>query len=159
MSRRLRRLAVVTLTFLCAGPVIQGATEALLTAASLLVSGEEVHWVRGIAPRFVGEMAVFSGGASAATGLLAGVCEMWFGPLGARGMLAVSLVVPAALLALLFATVPPFREVVASGDVDAVRIFLGPTAIAGVSFVVSMMACSALAGAVTGRIAAARSAP
>jgi hypothetical protein len=140
----------VTLCFVCAGPVIQAVVEGLLTISVLVLSGgAEVHWSRGIAPQFVREMLVSSAVASGLTGLLAGSCEMAFGPLSAGGRFAVSLVVPAAVLALLIATVPAFTDVVLSGNLRAVVIFLGPTAIAGLSFVVSMTACFRLTGMLT----------
>ena len=157
VSARVRRLVIVILTFVCAGPVIQAVTEALLTTASLLLSGsgEEVHWMRGIAPRYLREMLVSSMVTSGLTGAIAGVCETWFGPLRAGGMFAVSLVIPAAVLALLIVTVPPFTDVVASGNVRAVFIFLGPTMITGAAFVVSMMACFRVVRMVTGPTAGA----
>jgi len=97
----------------------------------------------------VREMVVKSAVASGLTGLLAGFYEMALGPPRAGAMFAVSLVIPAAVLALLIATVPPFTDVVLSGNLRAVVIFLGPTAIAGLSFVASMMACFRLTAILT----------
>lgn len=147
-----RRLAIVIVTFACAGPVIQAVAEAVLTCASLLLSGGELHGIHGIAPRYVGAMLLSSAVASGLTGVVAGVCELGFGPLTAGAMLAVSLVMPTLLLALLLATVPAFTAVVMSGNLSAMAIFLGPTAITAASFVASMMACFKLAAFLGGRV-------
>lgn len=152
VSARLRRLVIVTLTFACAGPVIQAVAEAALTSGSLLLSGAEVHGIRGIAPGYLAQMLLSSAVASGVTGIVAGLCEMGFGPLTAGAMVGVSLMVPAVLLALLIATVPPFTDVVMSGNLGAVFIFLGPTVISAASFVASMMACFKLTGILAGRI-------
>jgi hypothetical protein len=153
MTTPAMRLFVMTLTFVGIGPLIQGALEAALTACYLVCSGwgGETHFTVGIAPRFLWQMFAFAAVTAGVTGLIAGICETVFGRLNARGMFAVSLVVPFALLTLLIATVPAFRAVAGSGNAHAVWIFLGPTAIVLLSFVASMMVCWKLIDKVRGR--------
>jgi hypothetical protein len=147
------RLLVMTLTFVCVGPAIQGAFEALLTACYLVFSGwdDEIHFTVGIAPRFLWQMFAFAAIAAGITGLFAGICEILFGRLQARGMFAVSLVIPVVLVMLLIATTPAFRAVIGSGNAHAAWIFLGPTAIDLLSFVASMMTCWKLVDTVRGK--------
>lgn len=156
---RLTRLFIIMLTFLGVGPAIQGALEAILTACYVAFSGwrDEIHWTVGIAMPFLWQNLAFAAVAAGFTGLIAGACEMFFGRLTARRMFAVSLVVPFAYVALLIATMPAFRAVVASGSIRAVWIFLGPTTIALLSFVGSTMCCWKLIDVVTGRMPAAGS--
>jgi hypothetical protein len=150
---------IMSLTFACIGPAIQAALEAILTVCYLVLSGwgDDVRFTAGIAPRFLWQMVVFAALTAGITGLIAGICETLFGRLNARGMFAVSLVIPFALVTLLIATMPAFRAVIASGNSHAVWIFLGPTAIALLSFVASMMACWKLIAIVRGKTPAAGS--
>jgi hypothetical protein len=153
------RPLIMTLTFACVGPAIQGALEAILTVCYLLFSGwdDEVHFTVGLAPRFLWQMFAFAAVTAGITGLIAGICEILFGRLNARGMFAVSLVIPVALVTLLIVTMPAFRAVIGSGNSHAVWIFLGPTAIVLLSFVASMMACWKVIDIVRGKTPAAGS--
>jgi hypothetical protein len=151
MLTRVMRLFIMILTFLCVGPAIQGALEAMLTICYLTFSGwdDDIHWTVGIAPRFLWQTLAFTAVTAGFTGLLAGVCEILFGRLNARVMFAVSLVMPFALVVLLIVTMPAFRAIIGSGNIRAVWIFLGPTTIALLSFVASMMSCWKLIDIVT----------
>ena len=153
-SRRAMRLLIVTLTFLCIGPAVQTVLEAAVIVCYLVYAGDVTHWIVGTAPHFVWRMPVFTAVPATLTGLIAGICEMLFGRINARGMLAISFIIPLAGTLLWVspfswtAILPFFRSPLI--DPNAFRVFLWLLTLL-LSFVAAMMACWNIAVMVRGK--------
>jgi hypothetical protein len=154
LSKRAMRLLVITLTFLCVGPAVQTALEAAVIVCYLVYVGDVIHWIVDTAPRFVWRMPAFTAVPATLTGLIAGICEMSFGRINARGMLAISFVIPLVGTLLWIspfpwtAILPFFRSLFV--DPNAFRVFVWLLTLL-LSFVAAMMACWKIAVMVRGK--------
>jgi hypothetical protein len=146
------RLFIITLTFLCAGPPILMALNVCYRAISGIDSG--IDWTVGMASQFTWQLVTMLMAFAGLTGLIAGICEMLFGRITARAVLAISLVHPFSLVVYI-RLMPPLSNFISTGKSGALRIFAVPLAIGLLSFVASMISCWKITEVVWSRTSAA----
>jgi hypothetical protein len=132
ISLRAMRVLAVTLTFLSAGPLIQGALQAIFIMCLLAV---------GIRCGPLWQLTTTTVIMAGLTGLIAGICEMLFGRINARVMFVISSVIPSTLVILWIVFLPPFWTATNAGNADTLSLSFGRTTIVLLCFVVSMTAC------------------
>jgi hypothetical protein len=152
---RVACVLAITLTFICAGPLIQVVLVGVISVCYDALSGATLAtgWMTALTPRSVwstiGPLAAGAG----LTGLITGVCDAIFGRVNSRTMLVISLVLALVSLILFIISLPLAIDLYVHlharvPDLNAVWIFV---AIQRLCFVASMMACWKLFDVVRGR--------
>jgi hypothetical protein len=150
---RVARVFAITLTFVCAGPLIQLVLVGILIIGLAIVSGagDATGWIIGLTARFIWPTLISLAVGAGITGLITGVYDAACVRVNARTMLIISLVVALAGLSLFVWRSASVLISVLNSHPKALWGFLWPVVFQRVCFVVSMMACWKLIDIVRGR--------
>jgi hypothetical protein len=127
---RVARVFAISVTFVCAGPLILmalyfgiGAILHLCYDVAILRNGSKfADWLATVSSAITWQLVTMFMAWAGPTGLIAGICEMLFGRINGRAMAAISLLSPSSLF-VWYLFLPPLQNFISTGRTEALLTF------------------------------------